>query len=130
MVIADHYYPDWECLVDLFLQTWVEKLLARLARTLEIRSESGVDEHLATTTPMIDSGFVELWSITISESCHRSAIHCRLLLPWLRLLCGFFFAIRGSNIASMACGLKLQPEILALEVRYLWLLGHGNPVYQ
>jgi len=27
-VTADYYYPDWECLVDFFLQSGVESLLA------------------------------------------------------------------------------------------------------
>jgi len=31
MATADYYYPDWECLVDFFLESGVEKLLAWVA---------------------------------------------------------------------------------------------------
>jgi len=56
MVTADYYNPDWECLVDFFLQSGVEKLLAWVAAgieriTLDLSSQSGAYDLSATASP-------------------------------------------------------------------------------
>jgi len=58
MVTADYYYPDWVRLVDFFLQSGVEKLLAWTAgdwthNPLDLCSQSGAYDLSATATPSI-----------------------------------------------------------------------------
>jgi len=56
MTTADYYCPDWECLVDFFLQSGVEKLLAGIeptTTTLDLSSQSGAYDLSAMATPMI-----------------------------------------------------------------------------
>jgi len=57
MVTADYYYPDCEYLVDLFLQSGVEKLLAWAAgiepTTLDLSSQSGAYDLSATATDVL-----------------------------------------------------------------------------
>jgi len=77
MATPDDYYPDWECLVDFFLQSGVEKLLAWVAgdwthnHTLDLSSQSGAYD-LSANSMWIKTCQEGLVAVTWKWGLHNS----------------------------------------------------------
>jgi len=126
MVIADYCYPEWGCLLDFFLQPWVENVLARLRiwtqATLDLNSRSQVPIMASQPrlTLIYPPNFMLRYKILHSTTSTFTA--CYYHPDWGCLV--DFCSIWGWKVAVMVKDLNPQPEI---KVRCLWPLSQGKP---